>query len=621
MTSAMAAPRKRERRRVQSRRSLPSWLATDQRRPRLLAELKQHQARRSRPVRAKALPYWLRTALVEEFGSVNAARKLAGLDAIRGDGVAPSQVLPQITELHAKGVSLAFTQAPRALVTAAVAQYGSWQSAIEAAGIDYAQVGLKVRRFSDDDLLDWLRSLAKERPVMTLGELSRERRFAAAVARFGSWQRATKRAGLSDWPQRQKQRWTKPAIIAAMRTLAGEGKSMSTNPNLCNVAKRHFGSLQAAAAAAGVRTRAPRTRSKKEVIATLREIAREHGTVTNALAQTAGIRSAVVAHFGTLTTACEAAGVVGYQQLLTNRHEEQSDPRILLDQLRTVAARLKQPVTRRDLSWTFYQALLRHFESLDVARERAGLSQPVPATRWSRKLVLDELRREHRKRTRMTRNGLIAAGRGDLLSAIGVYVGTFGRARRIARIPAPAPLASSHVPFLKIWDEDRVIEEIEQRVTDGEALAPSLIPRALIAAACRYWGNWRTAVEVAGHDYAKLVLRRDRSDDELLDLIRTIAEIRPQMTSDQLRSLPFATTLYRRFGTLETAAERAGLTSWPTRKTFPVLSRAQLRMLLRERIRAGRPVAARDFDRHVRFSMSRIHPVWSVALSRLRIKN
>ena len=124
-----------------------------------------------------------------------------------------------------------------------------------------------------------------------------------------------------------------------------------------------------------------------------------------------------------------------------------------------------------------------------------------------------------------------------------------------------------------------------------------------------------------GFDYTKLVLRRDRSDDELLDLIRTIAALRPQMTSDQLRSLPFATTLYRRFGTLETAAERAGLTSWPTRKTFPVLSRAQLRMLLRERIRAGRPVAARDFDRHVRFSMSRIHPVWSVALSRLRIKN
>ena len=89
-------------------------------------------------MRAKALPYWLRTALVNEFGSVNAARKLAGLDAIRGDGVAPSQVLPQITELHAKRLSLAFTQAPRALVTAAVAQYGSWQSAIEAAGITTA---------------------------------------------------------------------------------------------------------------------------------------------------------------------------------------------------------------------------------------------------------------------------------------------------------------------------------------------------------------------------------------------------------------------------------------------------------------------------------------------------
>ena len=125
-------------------------------------------------MRAKALPYWLRAALVNEFGSVNAARELAGLDAIRGDGVAPTQVLPQIKELHAKGVSLAYTHAPRALVTAAVATFGSWQSAIDAAGIDYAHVGLKVKRFSDDDLLDWLRSLAKERPVTMLGELSKE---------------------------------------------------------------------------------------------------------------------------------------------------------------------------------------------------------------------------------------------------------------------------------------------------------------------------------------------------------------------------------------------------------------------------------------------------------------
>jgi hypothetical protein len=148
---------------------------------------------------------------------------------------------------------------------------------------------------------------------------------------------------------------------------------------------------------------------------------------------------------------------------------------------------------------------------------------------------------------------------------------------------------------------------------------PSLVPRRLMAAACRYWGSWRNAVEVAGHDYTKIVLRRDRTDEELLDLVRTIANLRPNMSLDQLRGLPLITTLYRRFGTPEVAARRAGLTGWPKREAFPVFSKKELRAHLLERIRNGQPISAQSVDRHVRFSMTRIHPMWSVAFERLRL--
>jgi len=116
------------------------------------------------------------------------------------------------------------------------------------------------------------------------------------------------------------------------------------------------------------------------------------------------------------------------------------------------------------------------------------------------------------------------------------------------------------------------------------------------------------------------VLRHDRTDEELLDLVRSLAAKRPNMSLEDLRRLPFITTLYRRFGTPQAAAKRAGVVGWPRREALPVLSKRELREHLRERLAAGEPIGAHDVDRHVRFSMSRIHPRWAVALARLGIR-
>jgi len=538
---------------------------------------------------------------------------------MRAEVLEPARVIPAIRRLHANGDSLAYSQVSRGLVAAAEARFGSWRKAIETAGIDYDALGLKVKRYSDKEMLDWLRLLAEERSEMTLVELSKERRYRSTVDRFGNLERALARAKITDWPVRQKQRWTKDRILADMRALAREGKAMSVRPSLYDAAKRYFGSLQAAAEIAGVEVRAPRKRTRKEVLASLRAIAKEYGTVTNALADNAGVRSAVEAEFGSLTEACEAAGVLGYERALSEEHARREDPEALLDELRSIAKRLKRPVVRRDLTWNTHQALLRHFDSLEAARERAGLPHPEVPRLWSRERALAELRAEHRRKTRMTRAGLKKAGRGDLLAAIATYVGSLEQARRIAHIPMPVPLKSSHVPFQKVWDGDRVIEEIEERVAANLPLAPSTITRPLMSAACRYWGSWRNAVEVAGHDYSEHVLRQDRTDEELLDLVRTIAAKQPDMTLDELRRLPFNTTLYRHFGTLEAAAERAGVADWPKRTAFPVLSKKELRAHLRERLDSGQPIRWQDVDRHVRFSMTRIHPRWRIALARLGI--
>ncbi len=110
-----------------------------------------------------------------EFGSVNAARTAAGLASIREEGIPPSRIIPEIKKRHAKRLSLAYTHAPRLLVSAAVARFGSWQSALEAAGLEYAEHRLKVKRHSDEHLIGWLRALAKAQPTLTLVEFMKTR--------------------------------------------------------------------------------------------------------------------------------------------------------------------------------------------------------------------------------------------------------------------------------------------------------------------------------------------------------------------------------------------------------------------------------------------------------------
>lgn len=51
------------------------------------------------------------------------------------------------------------------------------------------------------------------------------------------------------------------------------------------------------------------------------------------------------------------------------------------------------------------------------------------------------------------------------------------------------------------WNEQRIIEAILTRTLRGESLVAGLIePRSLAAAACRFFGSWRSAVVAAGLD-------------------------------------------------------------------------------------------------------------------------
>lgn len=476
-----------------------------------------------------------------------------------------------------------------------------------------AKIIATLRRFRAEH-----RALAYDRVPLYL--------LAAAAEQFGTYQAALDAAGVgipAAKPKRkpgQRHVWTKDAVISGIRKVVRDGGLVSAHAGMSVAAKRYFGSVAEAAKAANVTYASRRKWTRDEVIRQLQTAARRHGCVTHTTVAELRMRSAIVKHFGGIIAACEAAGVAGYVQRLRSVHEVHDDPASVLRQLRAVAADLDHAVCEADLTRTLAAAARRHFGSVAAARIAAKLPHPAPNRRWTRASILADLRREHAKRTRLTIQGLIDARRWDLVGAIQKLIGSIARARRLAGVPEPRRPRRRSAPFVRVWDADRVVEEIRARARARQPLAFSRVPSRLASAARLYLGSWRAAVEAAGFDYHSVAIHKRFDDETLLAKLREIAKRNPKMTLNELHMQPIARTLTVRFRSLEEAAHAAGLVGWPIRLRSGVKSRHELQRLLRARVEAGQSLEQQDVlvdVPNLRPSIDRIHPVWNEAIRRL----
>lgn len=158
----------------------------------------------------------------------------------------------------------------------------------------------------------------------------------------------------------------------------------------------------------------------------------------------------------------------------------------------------------------------------------------------------------------MTANAIIADGHTGLASAIRNYVGSFERARRLARMPSPAPRALGE---RERWDEDRVVSVIVQRHRAGEALAYKQVPSKLVDAALYYFGSWREAIAAAGLDYG--TIRRSSpawTRAEITNALRTSAKSTKRgVGKDGAIDSTVCLAARREFGTLRAAIVAAKL--------------------------------------------------------------
>ena len=128
---------------------------------------------------------------------------------------------------------------------------------------------------------------------------------------------------------------------------------------------------------------------------------------------------------------------------------------------------------------SLYTAAQTYYGSWAAAVRAAGL-KPRTMKRWSKQIVIDELRKcqgdaRHDKR-------LQAAARN--------WFGSLAAARKAAGLPVP-----------KRWSRERVISTLQRRYIHSQSLLTTGCPSGLVWAAQNRFGSWHEALRVAGLGY------------------------------------------------------------------------------------------------------------------------
>ena len=196
---------------------------------------------------------------------------------------------------------------------------------------------------------------------------------------------------------------------------------------------------------------------------------------------------------------------------------------ICIEKLREACRRLGRPVQSKDLQHdsVLYNSILHHFGSLHAARNVADIPPPDPRRRWSPELVISEIKRLHASGVRITVQDLINAGYRGLANAAREYCGGLPKARRLAKIRDPKRQQSGR----EIWDDQRVIEEIQTLHKQGKSIACTRVPRKLRCAARYRFDSYGKAVEAAGFEYGTVRLQREPyTREEILSELTSLSE-------------------------------------------------------------------------------------------------
>ncbi|MFO7955597.1 MAG: hypothetical protein R6X33_00670 [Candidatus Brocadiia bacterium] len=204
------------------------------------------------------------------FGSWGEAVEAAGVDYAREVRKIPKwtreKIIETIREAYEAGEDLSWTNVTKnkeysALAYAAIRdnQFGSWDAALEAAGVDPSEVR-RYESWDEEKIIRRIRERQEEgKPLNSKAMQDQDSKlFNAALNYFGGWDKALEAAGIDPEDVYKRRRWSRELIRKEIKELDEEGEDLAApnmrenHSSLYSAACKYFGSWTAAREACGI---------------------------------------------------------------------------------------------------------------------------------------------------------------------------------------------------------------------------------------------------------------------------------------------------------------------------------------------------------------------------------
>ena len=230
--------------------------------------------------------------IMNAFGQLGVAFRAAGLDARVHHKWTKEEVAERIVDRARRDQSISakdVLDTDHNLWAAGMRQFGSWGAAVEAAGFDYAAV-LKRHDFTDEELAAEAKAWVKRHGPLEWVALDKTHPNLPDVIRkrFGSLEEAARQWGLPF--QRRCEQWSKERVFEYIRERESTGKSLQTKRVCAEHAQLHwaarklFGTWAKALREGGIDPAKHGVHdrlTKDEVKRALREWHKTHGELTH----------------------------------------------------------------------------------------------------------------------------------------------------------------------------------------------------------------------------------------------------------------------------------------------------------------------------------------------------
>jgi hypothetical protein len=239
------------------------------------------------------------------------------------------RIKAELKRLYRAGNNLSYNalaKKKQSLVSAAAYHFGSYRSAVEATGIDYAAVTRRPR-WTKQSIIQLIKQAKRKGEDLHWSAVTKRRdelgraAFASLQPRlFGRWDRALAAAGLDADDVSRYRRWDRNTVAFELRARAMDDDALNSgaiqreDSGLHAAAVRHFGSYDTALRAARVNPDTVRRRrawTKGEVVIALKAAkkAGKHLADSAVRREDPALYGAAVRLFGTFTAARNAAKI------------------------------------------------------------------------------------------------------------------------------------------------------------------------------------------------------------------------------------------------------------------------------------------------------------------------